>query len=588
MAWSQGINGWNTMLDSSRDRSNPSTPKPVIVFGVLAFVLALRLAHLSSALHSPLSFQPGPDEDYYRRFGEAVAANRGQDAAEFTFMDPAYGYLLGAVFRLIGVNSAAVYLLQALLDTATAYGILTIGRMLGRPRAGLYGALFYGATATAIMFCATLLKEVCVASFLTWWVVGALALYRSDRKLPWIFFGMFCGIGIALRSTLVLVAFFAACLPLQSSRKGWVLKTVLVIAGTTLSLIPWSVRNYEAYGSVSPLPHNGGIVLDQVYNAQNPQSAIWIPAFVNYSHPSEIWRGYAAEAQHVAGGTLSPPEVDRYWRGQALAFMREHPSQVLRDVARKGVIFLADSEIPNNRSSAEERLFSPILQLLPPPAPWLLAMGFAGLAWLAIGDRRWIVIAAPIAIAWFTVAVFWAEDRFRFHAGPMFAVCGGIWIDGSVQAFRDLRDRGAVFRWQMPAFGLLAVVIFAASVFLGTRFPPPAVRWDHVVWGYIKMGKPQAARALAEQVVLEQPDNEPVLEALGYLAAAGQKYDEAVQDFQRAVALRPRSYVAHFNLAKAFLAVGDRAKAAEEATLALSLNPTTETQALLEEIQAAP
>jgi tetratricopeptide (TPR) repeat protein len=586
------------MLAPSSDRSNSPALKPIIVFVVLAFVLALRVVHLSSALQSPLNYQPGPDEDYYLRFGEAVAAGQGQDSPEFTFMDPGYGYLLGVIFKLIGVNVFAVYLLQALVDTATAYGILVIGRMLGRPRAGLYGALLYGITSTAIMFCAALLKETCVAGYLTWWVVGALAVHRSDRKLTWLSFGMFCGVGIALRSTLLVLGFLALLLPSiagptsigktsagkASAKKpsNWASKAALMVAGIALSLVPWSIRNHRAFGGLSPLPHNGGIVLHQAYNEQNPESAIWIPAFVNYLHPTEIWRGYAAEADSRAGHLLSPPDVDRYWRGEALTFMREHPGQIIEDVAHKGLAFLADTEVPNNRSSAEERLFSPILNLLPPPSAWLLAMGFAGLVWFALQDRRWPVIAVPIAISWATVAVFWAEDRFRFHAAPMLALCSGFWIDGIVQNIRGFR------RWQLPAFALFAALIAATSLYLGRQFPPPTVRWDHIVWGYIKMGKLVEARALAERIAVEQPSNGPILEALGYLAATRQQYGEAVQDYRSAIALRPRSYLAHYNLAKALLALGDKPKAADEAKISMALNPSADTQALMVQIEEAP
>ena len=137
------------MLAGSSERSSPLRLKPLVVFAALAFVLALRLAHFSSAMLSPLPYQPGPDEDYYMRFGQAVASGHGQYTAEFTFMDPAYGYLLGAIFKITGVSVAAVYALQCLLDTFTAFGILTIGRQLGRPRAGLYGALKGEFTANA-------------------------------------------------------------------------------------------------------------------------------------------------------------------------------------------------------------------------------------------------------------------------------------------------------------------------------------------------------------------------------------------------------------------------------------------------------
>jgi 4-amino-4-deoxy-L-arabinose transferase-like glycosyltransferase len=569
------------MTAPQSDRSGTPALNPVVVFGVLALVLALRAMHLSSALQSPLSYQPGPDEDYYLRFGQAVASGRGQDSPEFTFMDPGYGYLLGALFKLVGVNPVAVYLFQALLDTATAYGILCIGRLLNRPRAGLYGALLYGLVSTAIMFCATLLKEICVASYLTWWVAGALAVCRSERKLAWLGFGLLCGIGTALRSTLLLSGVAALLLPaLAGKRSGRVGKAALVVLGIALSLAPWSLRNHGAFGSFSPLPTNGGIVLHQAYNAQNPASAIWIPAFVNYLNPSEIWRGYAAEAERRVGQPLTPPQVDGYWREEAVQFMRDHPRQVIEDVARKGVAFLSATEVPNNRSATEERLFSPVLHLLPPPSAWLLASGLAGLVWFAIADRRWPVVALPIVISWATVAVFWAEDRFRFHAAPVLALCAGVWIDGLVQS---VRTPG---RWQLPVFSVLAAAIAAASLYLGTQFPPPAVRWDHIVWGYIKMGKPAEAQSLAARIAIEQPDNGPVFEALGYLAATTGKFDDAQHDYQRAVELRPRSYLAHYNLAKVLLALGDKTRAAAEARTSLSLRPSADTEALLTQIES--
>ncbi len=578
-----------------QNRRSSDRPMPVIVLAVLAFVLALRLAHLSTELKSPLSFQPGPDEDYYQRFGAAVAAGQGADTPEFMFMDPGYGYLLGAAFKVVGVNAAAIYLLQALLDTATAFGIIAAGRLLGRPRAGLLGALLYGLTSTAIMFCASLLKETCVASFVIWWVVGALALLRSERPLAWLGFGAFCGIGIALRSTLLLLGLAALALPAFRRWAGgtgaegagaampglrWYRNSALVAAGMAVALAPWSLRNHHA-GGFSPLPHNGGIVLHQIYNAQNPQSAIWIPSFVNYSHPSEIWRGYAAEAQRIAGRSLSPAEVDRYWKEQALDFMWRHPGTVLEDVMRKSLLFLAATEVPNNRSSMEERLFSPVLKALPVSMAWLLAMGLAGSVWFAFQDRRWLLVAAPIAIAWLTMAVFWAEDRFRFHAAPALALMSGVWLDGMIGG---LVRRG----WQAPAAGLLAAAIAAASLYLGTRFPPPPVRWDHIVWGYIKMGKAAEARALAERVSRDQPDNAPIAEALGYLAAAEGRYEDAVREYRRAVDLRPRSYLARYNLAKAYLALGLRAQAAEEAKAAAGLDPSDEIRSLEMQIEAAP
>jgi 4-amino-4-deoxy-L-arabinose transferase-like glycosyltransferase len=574
------------MAGASENRPDTESLSRIAVFGVLALVLAIRLLQLSSAMSSPLTYQPGPDEDYYRRFAMAVAAGQGQDSPEFTFMDPAYGYILGTLFKLVGPNLFIIYLVQVLVDTATAYGILTIGRLLQRPRAGLIGALIYGLTATAIMFCTTLLKEVWVTAYLTWWVVAALTVIRSQRKWAWLLFGAYCGVGVGLRSTLLVLGCVALLLPLYRSnpptagRRPWIEAAALVICGMLVTLSPWSIRNYQAYGSLSPLPHNGGIVLQQIYNEQNPRAELWIAPFVSYLHPSEIWRGYEAEAERRAGHALSPSEVDRYWHDEAIDFIEQHPVQVLGDILRKSLGWFSSTELANNRSDVEERMFSSVLSVLPSPAPWLLGMGLAGLLWLALEDRRWPIVGVPIFLAWFTMAVFFAESRFRFHAAPALALCSGVWIDQLVRHAR------AVSKQRVAAFAALAVVIAATSLLLGLRNPPDPVRWDHIVWGYINMGKISEAQSLAEQISQDQPDNGAILEALGYTAAVHQQYDTAAQALQRAVQLRPRSHVAHYNLARVYLMQGDRKRAEEEAEIAANLYPSPDYQALLAKIQS--
>ncbi len=295
-------------------------------------------------------------------------------------------------------------------------------------------------------------------------MVIALAVIRSGRKWPWLLFGCYCGLGVGLRSTLMLLgllslmslAFLALKVSLLSAQPDaykagdWASRAVLVACGMVVTLLPWSLRNHAAYGSFSPLPHNGGIVLQQIYNAQNPRAEIWVPPFVNYLHPSEIWRGYAAEAERRVGHSLSPPEIDRYWSHEGQTFMEQHPGQVLGDMLRKSLGWLSATELANNRSAVEERMFSPVLAWLPAPAAWLLGMGLAGLLWLALEERRWPIVAAPIFLAWLTMAVFFAESRFRFHAASMLALCSGVWIEQVARHLRDIRKQRmlGLSRWR--------------------------------------------------------------------------------------------------------------------------------------------
>jgi tetratricopeptide (TPR) repeat protein len=229
---------------------------------------------------------------------------------------------------------------------------------------------------------------------------------------------------------------------------------------------------------------------------------------------------------------------------------------------------------------AEEKLFSPVLRWLPNPTVWLIAMGLAGLVWFALEDRRWPIIAAPIAVSWITVAIFFPSDRFRFHAASMLAVCSGVWIDRIIRGLHERR------KWPVLKFALLAGVIAALSLYLGSQSPPAAIRWDQIAWGYIKMGKIPEAQALGERIAAQQPDNGAILEALGYTAIARQNYDEAASYYQRAIELRPRSHVAHYNLARALLLLGRKSQAEAEAKIAVSLNPAPDYQALLTQIQS--
>jgi hypothetical protein len=394
-------------------------------------------------------------------------------------------------------------------------------------------------------------------------------------------------LGVALRSTLLLLALAAPALPWLGSSKDKVpdrhrlRAAALVACGLAIALLPFAIRNFSADGELSPLPHNGGIVLHQVYNAENPGASLSIPGFVNYRHPTEIWRGYAAEALRRSGRALKPQQIDRYWRDQAIDFIAQHPADVVRDILRKSLTWLSATEVPENRSMTDEKLFSPVLRLLPAPAPWLLGLGLAGLVWLAREDRRWPIVAAPIVISWLTAAVFLAETRFRFHAAPALALCAGIWIDRMQSSWTSRR------KWPALAFGTLAASIAAASLTLASRDPPIPVHWDRIIWGYIQMHKMAEARVLAERIAREQPENGPIFEVLGYLDVTRGEYVAAVGDLQRAIALRPRSHVAHYNLARALLALGKRPQALEEARIAAELNPTPDYRALLHEIETA-
>jgi hypothetical protein len=581
------MNGSDNLQADQRSVDGGVTPLMVLL--ILALVMGVRVLHMTYALRSPLMFQPGPDEEFYLRFGQAVARGGG-DTPEFAFMDPAYGYFLGLIFKLLGRNLFVVYLLQVGLDTVTAFCIFLIGREFGRGRAGLLAALLYGLTCTAVYFSTTLLKATWVANFMTLWVLSGLILVRVGNLPPWLFFGLLCGYGIALRANLVLMAALSAVLlpwlnRVESKRsiRETALRAGLFCIGLAVPLALLSVRNAQISGIFSPLPNNGGVVLHHLYNPENPKAALLLPKFVKYGTPSQIWHDYSREAERRAGHALSPHEVDQYWRGEAIGYIVAHPVDVLENGLRKLGEFVAYIEVPNNRSLAQDRLFSPVLRGLPSPFAWLFALGAPGIALLLHRDRRAVLVIAPIAVAAVTVAVFFSEDRFRFHAVPMLALGAGMFLEqiySWIKSYQLTRCATAI---------AVSILLGISSVLLARQMPQPQIVWDRVIWGYLKMNDKAAiapAKKLAMQIAAEQPQNPKIQEALAYIAAAEGRYPEAVAYYRRTIELRTDDHVAHYNLAKMLVKVGNDEEAVKEAKLAADIDPLPEYQELLERLAA--
>jgi 4-amino-4-deoxy-L-arabinose transferase-like glycosyltransferase len=549
---------------------------------VLAIAALLRLLHIGNAMRSPLTYNPGPDEDFYLQFAAQVAEHGLSIPVEFAFMDPLYGFMAGALFSLTGTSVFALYLLQSAVDVGTAAAIYLCGRELGRERAGLFAAALYALCATAIMFAATALKATWVAAYVAWW--SWLALRALVRPTPWRWWavGLVGGIAVGLRSNLLLLALLALLLlPLVAASMGAHRRRLAVLSvGTTLALLigllPWTFWNVHMGLGPTPVPYNGGIVLHHLYNASNPEARSIYPDFVARRHPLEIWHGYRREAERRIGHDLDPAAVSAYWRGEAVSYIAAHPGQSLNNALRKLAESLAPVEVPNNRSLPEEVRYSSVLAALPAPFPWLLALGVPGLALLFRHDRRALILLAPLATCFATMAVFFPEDRFRFHALPALALGAGVLLD-RLPHWRHMGREGILAT--ATALGI-ALLTTAVSHQFGKGIPPPRVQTSREAWGYLRMGEPVAAERLAH-AALANGENDPGLhELLGAIAASKGKHARAIAHFRSALAAHGDSHGLLYHIALSQHAVGAHSEALDSITLALALASPPEYQQL--------
>lgn len=541
---------------------------------VVALALLLRLTHLFAASRSPLNAQLGPDEDYYLRFAQDVADGSGGLLPEFAFMDPLYGYMLGIVIKATG-SPFPMYGLQVLVDTGTTLMLALIGRALGRPKVGLAASGIYAFVGPAIAMTAALLKEIWVAAYLCGWVLAALHLLRSERSRGWTLFGVYCGLGVLLRSNLILLVIGALLVfPLAGVREQLRFRTAamragLLAAGLALPLAAAALRNHAIEGRASPMPTNGGVVLHQLHNPENPRSRSTYPSFVRYAHPSEAWRAYRAEAERRLGRKLTAAQIDAYWRSEAFRHLRENPRQEFLNVLRRLAEFSAYPEVPNNRSYADERQFSPVLRALPPPFGLLFALGLPGLAlllrWPSHAWLLWLPTLAGVA----TVALFFAEDRFRLVVVPFFAFGAAVWLALLARAWKERRIR------VLALSTAVSMALGAWSYLWGMQMPAAPTNWQRVATGWFKMGQYDRVRTLLDEVAARDPRAVGVHEFRGLLALAEGRPREAREDLERALSQRQDRHEVWHNYARALVLLGqhDEALVAQVRAYQLSSEP---------------
>ncbi|MFT5396909.1 MAG: tetratricopeptide (TPR) repeat protein, partial [Gammaproteobacteria bacterium] len=461
---------------------------------------------------------------------------------------PLYGYLLGFFIWATGQNLFVFYLFQIIVDVFTVLIVYAIGKELWNHKAGLIAAILYSLTSTAIFYTATLLKPTMVASYIALWVLLSIRVPRMKSSFAWIMYGIFLGLGVALRSNLLLLSLSSFILmPLfywkSNGKKELQKKMILLILGFSIPALMLAARNEHITGQWSVLPPNSGIVLHQLYNSDNPDSVEFAPRFVTYSSPPAILTGYKKEAEKRLEQQLSIYEVSSFWRKQAIAYIASNSDKVIENIIRKSKQFMAFTEIENSRFINAEAMFSPLLKILPFPFGWLFALGFPGLILLAVRNNILslpILIAASIVFA--TFIIFIAAGRFRAHGLPLFAVGSGVFITAII----DWKNTG---KNKSIALIALSMILGVLTMWNSNQASNRAVNPMEFAWGYLKMGQTEQAKNYALRLININPKDADAYELLGYIALHDNQHEQAILWLGTAAQLAPRHHVTQYNLA---------------------------------------
>jgi tetratricopeptide (TPR) repeat protein len=581
----------------------------------------LRAEYLRELIATPFWDNFVLDSEWYDQAAHHLLQGRTLAEGEILFRGPLYPWFLASMYQVFGAGPLAPRLVQGLL------GLLLAGvcwRIARRTHGEDVAALTAGLAATFGMFIyfegeilGTTLCTLLVAA-------GTLLLLEGDardslRRLA----GGGLALGLAWTVHPLALVLAPAAVLWVALRGRRFLPTAAVVTGLLLPVGLVTAHNFASTGQVVPVAAQGGINL---YIGNNPHADGKSALAPGFAEPEQVlhegdYRDNVAVAARTlaerdAGRPLSVAEVDRYWYGQAFRWMRDHPKDALILFARKLVFFWNGFEISNTRDLIDQaRRFTPILSVFLVQYSFLLPFALFGLLREGVRGRERRLLAWFLVSWTIGVCAFFVSSRFRVPAVPWLLPFSAAGVIGFLE---DVRHARTARRGFGRAVALL-VFLFAATNGLlvsragiadvtvqrdapfhrfnlavvferegnldraiseyraaqATRLSDPRV---HLNLGNLlaRTGRGGEAREEYHKVLRIDPTYESaVRHNLAILASQEGDWDEAIRQFEGALAADPDSPGALLGLATAYLSAGrlDESLVAHRRALADSAGP---------------
>jgi hypothetical protein len=226
---------------------------PWLVFSV---AFAVRVPLIWARMHHPGVGNMFPENAAIARSflsGHGYSAAFPGATVPTAWFAPGFTFFLVFLFKhFAAVTCARIALtLNLLFSSATAVGILFVGKALGELRAGAIGAWIWALW----YYCAVFPLMPTDTSFSAFLMVagvwGLLRVEQSRHAWQWVAFGFFwglcCLVSPSFFSVLALFWVYLYMRPLQKS-EVWRPGIVISILAFAMTIAPWTIRNYLTFG----------------------------------------------------------------------------------------------------------------------------------------------------------------------------------------------------------------------------------------------------------------------------------------------------------------------------------------------------
>jgi tetratricopeptide (TPR) repeat protein len=524
--------------------------------GLVAIYAVAWVGRFLYVLHlrkSPLSDHPMLDELYHVEWAQALA---GGDwiGGEVFFRAPLYPYTLGLFYKIFGGSLFAARTAQVFYGALLPVALYFLGRRVFGKKIAIVSAAVAAVYPFFIYFTNELLIVTLIVLLDT---VLLLAVLRADETPSWgrwLVAGLVAGASaIARPSVLIFIPFLLVwiwlgaakdfrrttdpCHRVRIARTNTafgtaVLRFGIVLLGMALLIAPVTARNYIIGKDFVPIASQGGVNFFIGNNEESDGASAVVPEL------GESWRNEDAAriAEFGRGCALKPSEISDYWYERGRRFITTQPGRAAKLFLKKFVYFWDSFELANNKDVYHFGKMSWVFRI----TSWLHfglvgPLGLLGM-WM-FGRRRRVPTLLSIFVISYMVGVvlFFVNARFRLPVIPMlilFAVAAAFWIVERVKR-RDVK----ALVW--PLVALVTLGLFVNYDFYETH------RGEH----------PQTYFTI------------------GLAKASQGKYEEAIEEYERAIELSPGFARAYNNMGLALERLGREEEAIEAYETALKKDP---------------
>ena len=387
-----------------------SAAKSSLTKGTLVlFLLALSL-RLAAATLFGFGARFGDAEGYVKSAEVLLETGAYPDNVEGlpVFRAPGYPLFLAAVTLGHPRSVPAVIVANALLGALAVLLAARLGQSLtGSDRAGAFAGLLAACDPALVLLSTDVQSECFTVFLLLLFALSLVAAWRSGRARDALAAGILLGASSLVRPSCLALA---PLLPLAPGAGRARLRRVgAALAGLTLALAPWTLRNFMRFGAALPVNDQGGVVF-WLGNTQLNADYYALRTSGEYQtylrrFTEEVDRG---SVRRLAQAHPNPADRSRAFLADATEWIRAHPSAWAR--------LLADKTLDWLRPWANPLVWSP--RVVVATGLWnILLFGLAavgltrvprGVAWAAVA---WLALSAAVHVAMIVVlryrATFW-------------------------------------------------------------------------------------------------------------------------------------------------------------------------------------